>query len=149
MATSWCHAPFSFSLSLTSHPHPTSPSLSLVAFPVLLHELDKDTKQKTTGDTGRRTNSKLFKTLLTVCQRYFLLRRLPCYSVKKSCASHLPSHSPILCFDFPHGTLRCLKLLFMLCFLAMYNFCLFSPVDCKHHESRELVYPIHPGISSA
>ena len=49
---------------------------------------------------------------------------------------------------FP-STLHWLKWLFILCSLVLYDFCFSSLIECEHHESKGLVYPVHPKISSA
>lgn len=49
---------------------------------------------------------------------------------------------------FP-STLHWLKWLFILCSLVLYDFCFSSLIECEHHESKGLVYPIHRKISSA
>lgn len=97
-------------------------------------------------DTRGRTNSKLFKTLLSIRKRFSFLREaFPGDSITKSSPSRLPPPSSVLvCFVLFFTALCILKLLLIFCFLAMYDVVSLPQYNVNAMRERNLSFSFTP-----
>ena len=150
-------SPFSFSLSHLPLSLPPCLPVCLPGClphpPALTWTGHKAEKNRTTGETGWLGGGG--ETLS--CSRHpcpfamLLSSERPSLMTQSQRAAPVTRHHtvPFSWLTFFPSTLRCLKWLFIFCFLVMYDFYFSSLIECKHHESGGLACPVHSKISSA